>query len=99
MEIGLAAHRHPEEVLGEDSQVLPAPQEEDPLQTLLHDLQRKLSLEAVSFQAAIAIRSLEFFENEKGEPITRLEVDAEVPLDGSTLGLPEEQRDPLDLTV
>ncbi len=89
----------PEEVLGESSQVLPAPQEEGPLQTLLADLQRKLSLEAVSFQAAISIRSLEFLENEKGEPITRLEVDAEVPLDGSTLNLPEEQRDPLDVKV
>lgn len=88
-----------EQVLGEDSKANTVAQDEDPLQTLLADLQRKLSLEAVSFQAAIAIRSLEFFENEKGEPITRLEVDAEVPLDGSTLNLPEEQRDPLDLTV
>ena len=73
---------------------------EDPLTDLLRDLQTRLSFEAVTFQAAIAIRSIEFYENEAGDPIARIEADAAVPLDQAAAGLPDEDEvSALDVTA
>ena len=49
---------------------------------------------------AIDVRAVEFLENEAGDPITRLELDAAVPIEAVTEGLPEdEETEPLDLAV
>jgi hypothetical protein len=61
----------------------PEPEEdtaETPLESLLRRVQESLAFDAVRLDAIIAIRLLEFFENDDGDPIARLLVDAEVPL-------------------
>ncbi len=53
---------------------------ETPLESLLRQVQERLAYDAVRLDTIIAIRLLEFFENDDGDPIARLLVDAEVPL-------------------
>ena len=65
--------------------VEPPPEPEDaaaetPLESLLRQVQEGLAFDAVRLDAIIAIRLLEFFENDDGDPIARLLLDAEVPL-------------------
>ncbi len=61
----------------------PEPEEdaaETPLESLLRRVQEDLAFDAVRLDAIIAVRLLEFFENDAGDPIARLLVAAEVPL-------------------
>ena len=61
----------------------PEPEEdaaETPLEGLLRQVQERLAFDAVRLDAIIAVRLLELFENDAGDPIARLLLDAEVPL-------------------
>jgi len=76
----------------------PEPKEdaaESPLESLLRRVQERLALDAVRLDTIIAVRLLEFLDNDDGDPIARLLVDAEAPLNpasgtGDDSGAPQE---------
>jgi hypothetical protein len=69
--------------------------DDSPLHSLLRDVQERLAFQAVSLETMIAVRWVEFFDNDHGDPITRIVVDAEAPLASLGDGDGDDEKTPL----